>query len=132
MSLTPSSSPWWVLGAHLTMSAGLGLMFTPLFTSALGALPPHRYSHGSAVVGTAQQVAGAAGTALFVTVLTAQQAALVAGGTSATAATAGGLHAAFLVGAVLSLLVVPAALLIRRPEHDPHGAPDDAEAIAHV
>jgi DHA2 family lincomycin resistance protein-like MFS transporter len=110
--LQPDSSPWWVLAAHMTMSAGLALMFTPLFTSALGSLPAHRYSHGSAVVGTLQQVAGAAGTALFVTVLTAQSAALADGGATATASVAGGVHSAFLVGAVLSLVTVPVALLV--------------------
>lgn len=123
VSLSPGSSPWWVLGAHLTMSAGLALMFTPLFTSALGSLAPDRYSHGSAVVGTVQQVAGAAGTALFVTVLTAQQAALVGSGSAVVAATAGGLHAAFLVAGLLSVLIIPAAFIIKeRPEAHAHPA----------
>ncbi len=40
-------------------------MFTPLFTSALGSLRSELYAHGSATVGTVQQLAGAAGTALF-------------------------------------------------------------------
>ena len=76
--LGATSSPWLMLACHVTLSAGLALMFTPLFTSALGSLPMHLYSHGSAMVGTVQQVAGAAGTALFVTVLTAQSATLAA------------------------------------------------------
>ena len=99
------------------MVAGLALMFTPLFTSALGSLPMHLYSHGSAMVGTVQQVAGAAGTALFVTVLTAQSATLAAGGAGVVDATAGGIHAAFLVGAAIS----------------PHGveADDTAEVLTH-
>lgn len=120
--LQPDSSPWLLLAAHLTMSAGLALMFTPLFTSALGSLPAERYSHGSAVVGTLQQVAGAAGTALFVTVLTAQSAALAEGGAGEVAATAGGIHSAFLVGAILSLVAIPVALAVPTARVEgPHG-----------
>ena len=46
------------------------MMFTPLMTDSLGSLPGELYSHGSAILTTLQQVAGAAGTALFVTVMT--------------------------------------------------------------
>jgi DHA2 family lincomycin resistance protein-like MFS transporter len=104
-----------VLAAHLGLSVGLALMFTPLFTTALGSVRPALYSHGSAVLGTVQQLAGAAGTALFVVVMSTRAAALT--GTTATdaAALAGGVRAAFLCGALLSLPVVAAACFIRRP-----------------
>jgi len=70
---------WLLLIAHIVLSIGLALMFTPLFTVSLGSLPPNLYSHGSAVLGAAQQVAGAAGTALFVAVMTLRAAALSSG-----------------------------------------------------
>jgi DHA2 family lincomycin resistance protein-like MFS transporter len=111
--LGEGSAPWMVVVAHLTMSAGLALVFTPLFTSALGSVVPERYSHGSAVIGTVQQVAGAAGTALFVTVLSATAAGLAADGASTAAATAGGVHAAFLGGALLTLPAIAAAFAVR-------------------
>ena len=63
-----------ILIAHVVLSTALAFMFTPLFTSALGSVEPRLYSHGSAIVGTVQQVAGAAGTALFITVMTARTA----------------------------------------------------------
>lgn len=107
------TSPWLLLACHVVLSIGLALMFTPLFTSALGSVQPQLYSHGSAVIGTVQQVAGAAGTALFVTVLTHQATAAAARGAEAVAATASGVHAAFLVGAVASLLAIPAAFAVR-------------------
>ncbi|NUU18618.1 multidrug efflux MFS transporter [Cellulomonas humilata] len=129
--LTPASSPWLMLACHVLLSAGLALMFTPLFTSALGALPMHLYSHGSAMVGTVQQVAGAAGTALFVTVLTAQSATLAAAGSGVVDATAGGIHAAFLVGAAISLVAIPAAFFVRAAP-SPHGADTDADETAAV
>ncbi|MCU1431171.1 MAG: drug resistance transporter, EmrB/QacA subfamily [Actinotalea sp.] len=109
------SSPWILLTIHVVLSAGLALVFTPLFTAALGALPPRLYSHGSATLGTVQQVAGAAGTALFVTVMTAQGAAVLARGGDEVAATATGVHGAFLVGAVITLLAIPTAFALRVP-----------------
>ena len=117
-TLGEHSAPALLLAAHVTLSAGLAAMFTPLFTSALGSLPGDRYSHGSAMVGTVQQVAGAAGTALFVSVLTAQAARLAGAGVPSSTATAGGVHAAFLVGAVVSLLAIPGAFLVRKAPSD--------------
>ncbi|MFW6188075.1 MAG: MDR family MFS transporter, partial [Actinomycetota bacterium] len=105
-----------VLAAHVVLSTGLALMFTPLFTAGLGALPQRLYSHGSAVVGTVQQVAGAAGTALFVTVMTLGTAAAAASGAAGAAATAAGVQDAFRCGAAISLLAVAGACFVRRPE----------------
>jgi DHA2 family lincomycin resistance protein-like MFS transporter len=107
---------WMLLIAHITLSIGLALMFTPLFTVSLGSLPPNLYSHGSAMIGTTQQVAGGAGTALFVAVMTSHAAGLVAGGNDALAATTGGIRAAFLCGAVISLGAVVAAFFVKRSE----------------
>ncbi|MCD1145511.1 DHA2 family efflux MFS transporter permease subunit [Kocuria sp. LUK] len=103
-----------VLAVHVLLSTGLSLVFTPLFTAGLGSLPPHLHAHGSAVVGTVQQVAGAAGAALFVAVLTlgAEAAPAAAGEAGAVAA---GVRLAFLCGAVLSLLAVAGAVRVRRP-----------------
>ncbi len=119
---TESTPTWWVLAAHVVLSLALALMFTPLFTSGLGALPPALYSHGSAIVGTVQQVAGAAGTALFVTIMAAQALTLEAGGAGTVAATAGGIRLAFLAGAIISLFAIPLAAFIRRPADSLEGA----------
>ena len=113
--LGPDTSVWWVLGAHVVLSVGLALMFTPLFTSALGSLRPRLYSHGSATIGTLQQLAGAAGTALFVSVMAGVGASTAAAGGTPLAASAAGIQAAFLCGAVISLFGVLAAFFVRRP-----------------
>lgn len=108
--------PWWrLLAAHMLLSLGLAFLFTPLFTIALGSLPPHLYGHGSAVVGTVQQVAGAAGTALFVTVMSTVAAGQPAG-TSAEAALAAGGRVAFLTVGSLWLIGIVAILFLRKPE----------------
>lgn len=109
---------WLLLAAHILFSIALALMFTPLFTVSLGSLPPNLYSHGSAMVGTTQQVAGAAGTALFVAIMTMQAGA--AAGDGAAALTAG-IRAAFFCGALISIAGVIAALFVRRSASE--GAP---------
>ncbi|MET4783692.1 MDR family MFS transporter [Glaciihabitans sp. UYNi722] len=123
--LNEHSSIWWVLAAHIALSIGLSLLFTPLFSASLGSLRPELYSHGSAIVGTVQQLAGAAGTALFITVMTARIATLQAEGENIVSATASGIHSAFLYGAVISLFAIPAAFMIRKgvTTEAPEGAP---------
>ncbi|WP_425546193.1 MDR family MFS transporter [Agromyces tropicus] len=120
--VTDSTPPWMILVAHVVLSTALAFMFTPLFTTALGSVEPHLYSHGAAIVGTLQQVAGAAGTALFITVMTATAAAAESGGTAAIAAQAAGVRSAFLVGALVSLLAIVGATLVRRPADMVQGA----------
>jgi len=120
--VTETTPIYLVLIAHITMSLGLALMFTPLFTAGLGAVPPHLYSHGSAILGTIQQVGGAAGTALLVAVLSAQTAALAAGGASLDAATAGGIRAAFFAAAIISLFGVVGSFFISKPADAPSEA----------
>ncbi|WP_086999722.1 DHA2 family efflux MFS transporter permease subunit [Rhizobium sullae] len=106
---------WMLLIAHIVLSIGLALMFTPLFTASLGALPPNLYSHGSAMIGTTQQVAGAAGTALFVAIMTMEGSSLTLAGADAVAATTGGIRAAFFCGAAISIAAIATAFFIKKP-----------------
>ncbi|MFD4420791.1 DHA2 family efflux MFS transporter permease subunit [Agromyces sp. NPDC058484] len=125
--VTEQTSVWLLLAAHVALSIALAFMFTPLFTSALGSVEPRFYSHGSAIVGTVQQVSGAAGTALFVTVLAAGTAALAANGATSEVAQAAGIRSAFLVGAILSVVAIVGAFFVRKPADMMAGA----EAPAH-
>ncbi|WP_458316067.1 DHA2 family efflux MFS transporter permease subunit [Mycolicibacterium brisbanense] len=101
-TLSAVSPVWQLVVLQTVMMVGLSMMFTPLMTDALGVLPDRFYSHGSAILTTLQQVAGAAGTALFVTVMTkASQ--------SGGAPDLPGVHAAFTVAAIISIVAVVAA-----------------------
>ena len=125
MTLFTATTPWgWVLAAHVTMSLGLALLFTPLFTAGLASLTPKLYSHGSAVVGTVQQLAGAAGTALFVSVMSAQAIALSGGGTPSAVDTAGGIHSAIMYGAFISLAAIAISFFVKAPAQSSEGVHD--------
>jgi DHA2 family lincomycin resistance protein-like MFS transporter len=95
----------WIIALHVALSLGLALLFTPAFTTGLNPLPPHLYSHGSAIMSTLQQVAGAAGTALLVSIY-----AVVAAGAGMVA----GMHAAFLTAAVIALAAVVLSAMMRK------------------
>ncbi|MFV0635001.1 MDR family MFS transporter [Demequina sp.] len=129
LSLT-ATTPWWVvLAAHVTLSLGLALVFTPLFSASLGSLPKRLYSHGSAMVSTLQQVAAAAGTALFVSLMTAVTLSRVDAGATEVVAQAAGIRMAFTVGAILAMGGIVLALFVRRPESSEGGG--ESPALAH-
>ncbi|WP_328808650.1 MDR family MFS transporter [Nonomuraea montanisoli] len=103
---------WQLLGLHALLMVSLAATFTPVFTLGLGAVPPHLYSHGSSILSTLQQVAAAFGTALVITVMSARADALKAADVPDALALLDGMRLAFIIGAVLSLAVVVAALLL--------------------
>lgn len=120
--LGPTTTAGLVTALHVTLSAGLGLLFGPLMTTALGALDRPQYPHGSALLSTLQQVAAATGTAVFITVLTVGTAAGLAAGAGQTEATMRGVHTAFLTGAVVHLVSLVGAFRVRWPAPAPETA----------
>ncbi|MDR7081690.1 DHA2 family lincomycin resistance protein-like MFS transporter [Arthrobacter ginsengisoli] len=103
--LDEGTSVAWIVALHVGLSLGLALIFTPAFTTGLNPLPPHLYSHGSAIMSTLQQVAGAAGTALLVSIY-----AVVSAGAGMVA----GMHAAFLTASVIAVAAVVLAAMMRK------------------
>lgn len=92
-----ATTPWWlIMLTHMVMSMSFAFVFTPLFTVALGALPRNLYSHGSATISTIQQIGGAAGTAVFVTMFSIGADRAAAAGASEAVAMVTGSHRAFL------------------------------------
>jgi DHA2 family lincomycin resistance protein-like MFS transporter len=126
MTLLTPETPWVnILIGHITISIGLAFMFTPLFTVSLSSVRPDLYSHGSATLGSIQQVAGAAGVALFIAIMSTTSARLASEGADAVHALSSGITAAFMIGAILSLFAILAAFFIRRPPD--FGGPDGPE-----
>jgi DHA2 family lincomycin resistance protein-like MFS transporter len=85
----------------------------------LGSLPARLYSHGSSLLGTIQQVAGAMGTALVVTITTSRAASLVDSGVAPSAASLDGMRWAFGVAAALCVVVLALVVLLPARIDDP-------------
>lgn len=117
-TLTPETPIALVTAVQVAMSLGLAGSFTPLFSSSLGSLKRHLYSHGSAALNTLQQVAGAAGTALLIGIYSSGLHAGVADGTDPASAGAVGAQSAFLVGACIAVVAVVLAFFIKKPADD--------------
>jgi DHA2 family lincomycin resistance protein-like MFS transporter len=121
-TLLSPSTPWQaVLVVYTIMCIGFALLFGPLFTLSLGSIQPQFYSHGSAILGSIQQVAGAAGVALLISLMSATQAGSLAAGAGAEDALSAGIRAAFLVGAIVSLLAVATVFFFKKPDPQPQG-----------
>lgn len=124
-TLGESTSIWVVAIAQTVLAIGLALSFTPLFSAGLGSLERRFYSYGSAVIGTVQQVAGGAGVALMITVMSAVAAGASAGGATERAAGTAGAQAAFTIAAIIAIPLIAGAVLIRKPA-DESGTPPSA------
>ncbi|AXL11660.1 DHA2 family efflux MFS transporter permease subunit [Microbacterium foliorum] len=113
---------WWVLIiVQATMSVGLAMSFTPLFSASLGSLQRSLYSHGSAVLNTLQQVGGAAGVAVLTVTYSAILHAGEAEGLSTEVAGAPGARMAFLIAATISLAAVALSAFVTKPADDVSG-----------
>jgi len=118
-TLTESTPVFALVIAQVTMSIGMAMSFTPLFSASLGSLQPRLYSHGSAVLNTLQQVAGAAGVAVLITTMASVAASREAAGVAELAAGAAGARAAFLFSAIVAIIAVGAAFFVRKPADQP-------------
>src|ERR1700733_5356411 len=113
--LRPATWVGYILAGHVVMSVGFALLFTPLFTMSLSSVKPSLYSHGSAVIGTIQQVSRAARVALFVALMSARATTLAARGLAPVDALSGGIRSGFLCGAIISLFAVACVFFVQKP-----------------
>jgi DHA2 family lincomycin resistance protein-like MFS transporter len=115
------TTTWWplIVAGYLILCTGFSFLFGPLFTLSLGSVKPEFYSHGSALLGSIQQVAGAAGVALLIAIMASRAQAL--GGIDDVEALAGGIRTAVLVGASISLLAVATSFFLKKPAPAPQG-----------
>jgi DHA2 family lincomycin resistance protein-like MFS transporter len=121
---------WLLVIIQIVMSLGLAGSFTPLFSASLGSLDRHLYSHGSAALNTLQQVAGAAGTALLISIYSAALHSGQAAGRSIPEAGAPGGQSAFLLATIIALVPVVLAFFIKKPEDQETHPAEAAEPTA--
>ena len=102
-----------VIAMNVVFCAGMALIMTPLMSAALGGLEPRLYGHGSAIMNTLQQLAGAAGTAVLVAAMGIGVAAAASSGLAPADAQSSGTQLAFTVGGVLGIVAIIAAPFVR-------------------
>lgn len=64
-----ATSPYLIVAMHIVMFVGISLVMMPAQTNGLNELPRELYPDGTAIMNTLQQVSGAIGTAVAVTIM---------------------------------------------------------------
>ena len=105
-------APGFVLGG-----VGLGFAFIPVTIAALMGISDDEAGLASGLINTSQQIGGAVGVALLATVFTSRTADQIHAGVAPDVAYTDGLSRAFLVGAVMTVIGLGAALALIRKDH---------------
>jgi MFS transporter, DHA2 family, lincomycin resistance protein len=101
---------------HIVMMLGIGAVLASVQTNTLNSLPRQYYPDGIALTQTIQQVAGAVGIAVMVSLLAAKQNTYL--GTVAnepTQAAAAGSSLVFTISLILAIINVVLSLFIKKP-----------------
>ncbi|USK86230.1 DHA2 family efflux MFS transporter permease subunit [Peribacillus asahii] len=107
---------WMVVVTHIVMMLGIGAVLAATQTNTLNSLPRQYYPDGIAITQTIQQVAGAVGIAVMVSVLSAKQTSYLA--TTANElpqAAAAGLSFVFTIGLILAVINFVLSLFMKKP-----------------
>lgn len=114
-SLGMDSTMWHLMAYALLLNMGIACMMTPLMSNALAAVPDRLASHGQAILNTFQQIAGGAGTAVFVAIMTFGSASFAQSNQSTDSVEIlnYGVHVAFLVGLGLSIIPILFSVFVR-------------------
>ncbi|MEK8129994.1 MDR family MFS transporter [Paenibacillus filicis] len=127
--ITMSTSYGVIMVLNTLLMLGISMLMMPVMTNALNELPPMLYAHGTAVISTLQQVAGAVGTALLVTIMTNGTAKYMASAGNSTApevkvlALIAGMKSAFLLAFALVVAGFLISFFVKRAV-PPKGEPD--------
>jgi len=114
-NVTTETSIIMVVVMHTFLMIGVSLVMMPAQTNGLNQLPRHLYPDGTALMNTLQQVSGAIGTAIAITIMSASQSTYLETVTNATdrAALTAGVQDAFIFGLILAIIGFIMSLFIR-------------------
>ena len=118
---------WMIVVTHIVMMLGIGAVLASVQTNTLNSLPKQYYPDGIAITQTIQQVAGAIGIAVMVSLLSAKQGSYLA--TTANElpqAAAAGSSMVFTISLVLAVINVVLSSILKMP------APADVKAKSPV
>jgi DHA2 family lincomycin resistance protein-like MFS transporter len=109
---------WMIVVTHIVMMLGIGAVLASVQTNTLNSLPKKYYPDGIAITQTIQQVAGAIGIAVLVSVFSAKQGSYLA--TTANdlpQAAAVGSSLVFTIGLILAVINVVLSFFLKKPQH---------------
>lgn len=120
-----------LITVHIALMIGIVLVMMPAQTAGLNQLPSHLHPHGTAILNTLQQVSGAIGTALYISIMSSGQKHYLSGASDPQAPTeiasglAAGINNAFWFGSIIALVALVLGLFLRKGkpiEHEQQAA----------
>ncbi|WP_074510076.1 DHA2 family efflux MFS transporter permease subunit [Planococcus glaciei] len=107
---------WLIVVTFIIMMLGVGAVLASVQTNTLNSLPKRFYPDGIAITQTIQQVAGAIGIAVMVSLMAARQGSLLATTSAAPAeAAASGSSLVFTVSLIFAIINVVLSLFLKKP-----------------
>lgn len=124
-AISATTPVWQIVVAFMVLFVGLTMVTMPSQTNALNSLPRQFYADGSAAMNTLNQVAGAAGTAVAITLFTAGQNGFAAEMPNAAQGEglAAGVKYAFYFITGISVVALACSLFIKKPAELKEKAP---------
>lgn len=119
-NVTTTTTMTVIVVLHIFLMIGIAMIMMPAQTNGLNQLPKHYYPSGTAIVNTLQQVAGAIGTAVSVSIMSAGQQDYLATTKDPTnpshipASITAGIQKGFVFVLVIAILALFYALFIKR------------------
>ncbi|MFF2479377.1 DHA2 family efflux MFS transporter permease subunit [Paenibacillus sp. NPDC058071] len=114
--ITPASASFLIIVLHSTLFIGLSMIMMPAQTNGLNQLPPQFYPDGTAIMNTLQQMAGAIGTAIAVSIMSAgtEHYMKTSANPNPIEGLTAGVQNAFMFGAITALIGFIVAFFIKR------------------
>lgn len=115
-----TTSTGFLVAIHIALMIGVALVMMPAQTAGLNQLPNHLHPHGTAILNTLQQVSGAIGTALYISIMSSGQKQYLSGASDPQAPAeiakglASGINNAFWFGVIIALVALVLGLFIRK------------------
>lgn len=110
------TASWMIVVTHIIMMLGVGMVLASVQTNTLNSLPKQYYPDGIALTQTVQQVAGAIGISVMISILSAKQNSYLTNiANDMTEATASGSSLVFKIGLLLAVINVVLSLFLKKP-----------------
>ncbi|MDR9855208.1 MDR family MFS transporter [Paenibacillus sp. VCA1] len=115
-----TTSSGFLVAVHIALMIGIALVMMPAQTAGLNQLPSHLHPHGTAILNTLQQVSGAIGTALYISIMSSGQKQYLSNSSDPQAPAeiakglAAGINNAFWFGVIIALVALVLGLFIRK------------------
>nr|WP_042160920.1 DHA2 family efflux MFS transporter permease subunit [Paenibacillus gorillae] len=122
-----------LIALHVILMIGISMIMMPAQTTGLNQLPRHLYPHGTAIMNTLQQVSGAIGMALFISIFSNGTKSYLEASSNSTApeeavhGLVAGMQGAFQIAFYIALIALVLGIFVKRTKA-PEGEAEEGQS----